>query len=209
MNLNLIALFDLKAAARGLAHDLALFVLIAISGRGFNAKVKRPKFLGCPLLRVAQDVGHGDCLRSAVEGAEGSEGDDADDCERGHHAGNDLALAALFLSTVWVSTARGARAHAGPAAHRGVADARRARHGLCLIAHHARLGGAGAARGHRADHARGLGDIHLAPREVRIQGLAQLVGRLEAVGGVLLHAAQDDALKVDVEVGVKLRRGNG
>ena len=88
----------------------------------------------------------------------------------------------------------------------GVALAAHARdgtyHGARGVGQLTGLGGAQVAGG--ANDARGLGDVDSAAGQVVVEHLAQLVGRLEAVGRVLLHALEDNALQIGVDAGVDL-----
>ena len=88
--------------------------------------------------------------------------------------------------------------------------ARGADHGLRGITHDAGLGAGHGAHGHgAADDARGLGHLDGAAGGIGVEDIAELVGGLEAIGCVFLHALEDDALQRGVHAGVDLRGRNG
>ena len=153
------------------------------------------------LLVLAQHIGHGDLLAAKESCGKGHH--DADDGNGCHHGGDDLVLVGFGLFDL--VGAGGARnratggilaAHARDGTH----------HGARLIGKLASLGGAQLTGG--TDDARGLRDVDGTARQVAVEHLTQLVGGLEAVCRVLLHALEDDALKVGVDTGVDLARRN-
>ena len=154
------------------------------------------------LLVLAQYIGNGDLL--AAKESCGKCHHDADDGNGCHHGGDDLVLVGFGLFDL--VGAGGARnratggilaAHARDGTH----------HGARLIGKLASLGGAQLAGG--TDDARGLRDVDSTAGQIAVKHLAQLVGCLEAVCRVLLHALEDDALKVGIDAGVDLARRDG
>ena len=158
--------------------------------------------LNSGFLVLAQHVGHRDLF--AAEHARGKGRHNANHGDGGNHGGDDLVLVGLgLLDLVGTRGARDGATGGVLAAHARDGT----NHGARGVGKLARLGGAQVAGG--TDDARGLRDVDGAAGQVAVEHLAQLVGRLEAVGRVLLHALEDDALKVGIDARVDLARRNG
>ena len=150
------------------------------------------------VLSEAKEVGHRVGLGARSQHA-------CNDERHNHNAGygaNDgkHAVALLLLLALLLFLRRllggGLRAHSA-----GTLRARQALRGA--IRTRQRGGGGG------GQHCRGVVNRLHAAGEIVMQRVVELVGRLEAVLGVLLHALEDDCLKLRVHVGVDLAGWHG
>ena len=150
------------------------------------------------VLREAKEVGHRVGLGARPQHAcndERHNHDAGDGANDGKHAVALLLLLALLLFLRRL-LGGGLRAHSA-----GTLRARQALRGAVPTR---QWGGGGGGQ-----HGCGVVNCLHAAGKVVMQRVIELVGRLEAVLGVLLHALEDDCLKLRVHVGVNLAGWHG
>ena len=199
------ALRHLARSARVLVHDLALLDAAGVALLGLahlEVPVLRDGRLGV-VRRHAGEVGHRVGLGGTAQDVDQREDDGHRGNDAAHRADDDVALAlAVALLLLLGSLLGGALRSVLP-------GARNARHGGGVAGGHTlaglELGGGGDGRSGAGQNGGGAVDLRHASCEVVAQHVVELQGGLEAVGGVLLHALEDDGLKRGVHGGVELR----